>query len=481
VTLRRRLTLTLLLAAIPLVGAALWLRVELTRRGAEEALHEAILARMDGDGRERCEADPAGFGGWRGRRGREGGEAEPGRPAGAPPEARGRGRRFRPFPLHAYDARLQPADAAIPALPEAVRRALESGDDRASMRVRQGVLVAARMPWTEGPCAVIAGFRPEPPRSDANRGLLASALALCAGFLVAVWVASGPVVRRIRALAHDVRRSAAARYAEPVHVSGSDEVAELAQAFNDAGAEVRAHLREVEEREAALRSFVANTTHDVMIPLTVLQGHLAHLRRAAEGRPPDEQRVAAAAEEAHYIGSLLQNLSAAAKLEAAPGLTERHPVDLSALVERVVERHRPVATASGVALAYAVPEAPLWCEGDVTLLEQAVGNVVHNAVRHNRAGGQVAVVLDEVGADRFRLRVADDGPGVPEGDLSRLGERRFRTDTARQRHPEGLGLGLGIARDVAGRHGFALAFTANEPGGLVVELAGERLAGTRGL
>jgi signal transduction histidine kinase len=237
----------------------------------------------------------------------------------------------------------------------------------------------------------------------------------------------------------------------------------------------------VEEREAALRSFVANTTHDVMIPLTVLQGHIAHLRRGAEGGAVDERRLGAAAEEAHYIGSLLQNLSAAAKLEAAPGLVERHPVDLSALVERVVERHRPIAAASGVTLGHAVPEETVWCEGDLTLLEQAVGNVVHNAIRHNRPGGQVAVVLDEVGGDRFRLRVADDGPGVPSELHARLGERRFRTDEARQRHPEGLGLGLSIARDVAGRHAFALTFAANEPAGLVVELAGTRLARGRGL
>jgi two-component system sensor histidine kinase BaeS len=110
----------------------------------------------------------------------------------------------------------------------------------------------------------------------------------------------------------------------------------------------------------------------------------------------------------------------------------------------------------------------------VTLVEQAVGNVVHNAIRHNRAGGRVAVVLDEDGADGFRVRVADDGPGVPQAELDRLGERRFRTAEARQRHPEGLGLGLSIARDVADRHGFQLAFVSNEPAGLVVEMRGPR-------
>ncbi|HEU5320125.1 MAG TPA: HAMP domain-containing sensor histidine kinase, partial [Methylomirabilota bacterium] len=319
-----------------------------------------------------------------------------------------------------------------------------------------------------------------PPSWETAPGLLVSALALCAGFLAAVWIASGPVVRRIRALADDVRRSAAARYETPVAVAGNDEVTALARAFNEAGREVRAHLSEVEEREATLRTFVADTTHDVMLPLTVLQGHLSQLRKEAAAGSEQARRVGAAAEEAHYIGSLLQNLSAAAKLETGAAL-ERHPFDLSALVERVVARHRPVADAAGVALEHAVPESALWAEGDVTLVEQAVGNVVHNSVRHNERGGHVAVVLDEDGARTFVVRVADDGPGVPPEQMDRLGERRFRTAEARQRHPEGLGLGLGIARDVAERHGFALAFSANAPRGLLVELRGPRVIPGQGL
>ena len=66
-----------------------------------------------------------------------------------------------------------------------------------------------------------------------------------------------------------------------------------------------------------------------------------------------------------------------------------------------------------------MPEPPLWTVGDVTLIEQAVSNVVHNAVRYNNPGGHVAVVL-EPAHDRFRLRVFDDGPGVPDEALARL-------------------------------------------------------------
>jgi signal transduction histidine kinase len=112
-------------------------------------------------------------------------------------------------------------------------------------------------------------------------------------------------------------------------------------------------------------------------------------------------------------------------------------------------------------------------QGDVTLLEQALSNLVHNAVRYNRTGGHVAVLLEEATAPAgFRLRVLDDGPGVKEEELQRLVERRQRGDEARQRYPDGLGLGLHIVYGVAERHGFRLDFGRSEHGGLEVTIAG---------
>ena len=207
-----------------------------------------------------------------------------------------------------------------------------------------------------------------------------------------------------------------------------------------------------------------------MIPLSVLQGHLSALERETLGAGGvSRDTVVGAMGEAHHIGSLLHNLAAVAKLESPDDVTPRHPVDLGALVERVVERHRALARPAGVTIEYSVPEPPVVVQGDVTLVEQAVGNVVHNAVRYNRAGGHVAVVLEQgpppAGA---RLRVIDDGPGVGEAELARLTERRYRDDSARQRDPTGLGLGLSIAREVADRHGMTLRIQRVEPTGLEV-------------
>jgi signal transduction histidine kinase len=279
-------------------------------------------------------------------------------------------------------------------------------------------------------------------------------------------------VGRIRGLTGDVRRSADTRYETAVRVAGADEIAELARAFNEAGAKVRAQLQALEQRDRALRAFLADTTHDVMLPLTVLLGHLSNLRAKLGGAALQEAQLLPAIQEAQYLASLIHNLGAAAKLEAGEPLVERHAVDLNALVERVVARHRPVADAAGVALEFGVPERTALAQGDVTLIEQALNNVVHNAVRYNHRGGHVAVLLEETEPQGFQLRVVDDGPGVPDEELRLLVERRRRGNDARQRHPGGLGLGLHIAHSVAERHGFRMRFRRSEYGGLEVTIAG---------
>ncbi len=474
-SLRRRLIFTLLATAVPLVGLGVWLRVEGSRRAWQQAYREFAAARVDQWGREACEAEPDDPPERSARR-----RPRPDGPEVSPEAQRWAERRRRGAPriglrLHAYDGSFAPADPEAPPFPPALKAALAGPEDIALTETtgesgRRLVAIGLRTGWEGGPCAFVLAQGPHPP-DPPLAGLLTTAALLATAFLVAVWVISGSAVRRIRALTEAVRRSSATHYETPVGPQGSDEIGELAGAFDEATAQVRAHVARVESREATLRSFVANTTHDVMLPLTVLQGHLAALQRvAAEGRS-DAALVQDASEEAHYMASLVHNLGAAAKLEAGEPHVERHPVNLNEIVERAVARHRPIASPRQIEIGSAVPEGPLWTLGDVTLIEQAVSNVVHNAVRYNNEGGHVAVVLEPV-EGRFRLRVFDDGPGVPDEALARLTERSYRADDARTRSPGGQGLGLSIAREVAQRHGFEMTLRRSEAGGLEAEFQG---------
>ncbi|MFY0583466.1 sensor histidine kinase [Cystobacter fuscus] len=120
-----------------------------------------------------------------------------------------------------------------------------------------------------------------------------------------------------------------------------------------------------------------------------------------------------------------------------------------------------------------MPEPPVLVLGDDILIEQAVSNVIYNAVRYNARGGHVAVVLEREPGATFRLRVLDDGPGIPEHELPHILERHVRGDAARTRGPGGHGLGLAIASRVTVLHGWSLKLGRSEYGGLQVDFLGE--------
>ena len=416
--------------------------------------------------------DPLGLGRGRGRRG-----DGPGRGGRRPPPPP-RQTAAAPYDAFSYAIDGTPASLNAPTLAPAMLTALNSGDaptEPYTDAEGTGLRMAVWMSRDAGPCAIL--MLQMRPRRGEQRDQLVALLLVTLSAMAAAWIAAGPVISRMRRLADAVHRSADTRYEAPVPVDGRDEVAGLADAFNTAGARVRQHLVELQEREDGLRQFVANTAHDVGLPLTVLQGHLAELGRASDtsadetGQAERLQHVHAAMQEAHYLGSLIRNLNAATRLDAVGTPLAAHPVDLNALVERVVSRHRVVARSRQVELNHAVPETPLTATAEVTLLEQAVSNLVDNAIRHNRAGGHVALVLDHI-EHGFSITVIDDGPGVRDADLARLTERWFRADDARTRRPDGQGLGLAIAAESVKRLGFTLTFSRPTDGGLSATIAG---------
>jgi signal transduction histidine kinase len=518
VRLQARLAAATVAVLVPLVLGLTWLDARAKHGAATEQLVELIQRRLQApEARALCEADPVAYGGPLRGPGPPGQRPFFGQPGGAdgrprsgqplrPGERPLPGQPLRPgerplpgqpdrpgerplpgqlalprppFPpavLHLYDEQRLPAEPTAPALPDDLLGRLGSDGVATVGGLWPGgeVRVLVRTPWATGPCTYVLADGSTAPGwraalLPASRWWLLPAVAVIVVVLLAVW----PVVRRLGRLTRAVERAAADGFASPIPIEGHDEVAALARAFAAAGAELQAQLATKDQRERALRDFLSNTTHDVMIPLTVLQAHLATLRDGERaGTPVDHEAMTAAMDEAHYIASLLHNLGAAAKLDAGAPALHRNRVPLDRLIERICARHRPIARQLEVTLDVALPEQPVATDGDVTLLEQLVSNVVYNAIRHNRKGGHVAIILEPLAGEQFRLRVLDDGPGVPDAELARVSERGYRGDAARGRATAGQGLGLHIAHRVASVHDMKLTLGPSEFGGLQVDLVG---------
>jgi signal transduction histidine kinase len=467
-TLRRRLVLTSLAVALP-VSSLLFAAVESQRKSdITSAVGRIVNSQVNETFRARCEADPAAITGGDLRP-----RVDPSSPDDVPPP---RGKiENRPFELFVYDESFVPQHPIGPHFPDDFRKLLRSSAQSVTgpfvSSDGTGVQAAVLTGWVGGPCRVLlARLRPGP--HDTRDAVLLFFELFVAAFAVGLLV-SGETLWRIQRTTQSARKLAASEYREIVPVRGRDEIGSLAFALNEASADIRRRAAEARDREGAFARFVASTTEDTRRPFEALQDHLGHLEREGGLTGAPREHVRAASGEAHDLVSLLQNLSAAAKLRTREEPGTRQPVDLKALVARVISHNDFVARAAAVGLAATVPNAPVVITGDTLLIEQAVGNLVDNAIRYNKPGGHVTVTLDRKDSHDFSLRVLDDGPGVSDEELKQMTNvRRFRGDEAKVRRPHSIGLGLAVVREAADRFGIQWAFRRPRGGGFEAELSG---------
>jgi two-component system, OmpR family, sensor kinase len=222
--------------------------------------------------------------------------------------------------------------------------------------------------------------------------------------------------------------------------ASEDEIHRLAATLNEMLDRIESSL----ERE---RIFVADASHELRTPLAILRAELELAGKP--GRSPEELRaaLASAAEEVERLTRLAEGLLVIARSDQGRLPVKRARVRLDELLERVRVRFAPRAEAGGRSIA---AEAPAGAEAELDSLrmEQALGNLVDNALRHGR--GAIWLVGSRNG-ERAELSVADEGTGFPEAFAPRAFERFTRADEGRT--GGGAGLGLAIVRAVARAHG----------------------------
>jgi two-component system sensor histidine kinase CiaH len=205
------------------------------------------------------------------------------------------------------------------------------------------------------------------------------------------------------------------------------------------------------------REFAADAGHELRTPLAVV---MAAVEDA--GRSPGGGRVASPLDEierqADRLTELVDELLVFARMEAGTIELERTPVRLDEAVVAATERLTLLARGADVSLE-ASPR-PVTVVGDRRRLEQLIGILADNAIRHSPSGGTVRIGLEDVDRSAV-LTVDDDGPGIPHDELPRVFDRFYRARTATM---GGVGLGLAIARWVAEGHGGSVA-AENRPGG----------------
>jgi signal transduction histidine kinase len=324
-----------------------------------------------------------------------------------------------------------------------------------------------------GPCLILgSSFPPSPPVERLFKGAAFLALGVSLiGALLTWWLAVRPLVQRIgllRAKASLVGSEAG--YAPPEE-GGADDLSVLGAELDRAHDRIRADADALEARQHDLRRHVENIAHDLKLPISSLQLGLERAASEAGVTSAMSELITAGIRDVVYLGGLTANLRLAAVLEGGWAPRLEPDTNLADVVERATSRVQLLARRRQIDLAVAIPDGGVLVAADPMAAEQAIANVVENAVSHGEVGGHVSVLLSRSGTE-FKLAVMDDGPGVPSKALPLLGTRTFRTDLARKRDGRGQGLGLAITREICGHFRWSLEFERLEPSGLCVTLRG---------
>jgi signal transduction histidine kinase len=211
-------------------------------------------------------------------------------------------------------------------------------------------------------------------------------------------------------------------------------------------------ITELRRADQIRRDFVANVSHELRTPLTAIRGYVEAL---AEGDTDEDERrqfLAIIARHTQRMERLVKDLLRLARLDAGQETLDLIACDTRNLVEAVVADVTPALAERSQHIAIAIGRGAEAFTADPAKLHDALRNLVANAITYAPEQSTIRIEAVREGA-RVAIAVIDEGPGIPEEDLSRVFERFYRVDKSRARDPGGTGLGLAIVKHLVELHG----------------------------
>lgn len=290
-----------------------------------------------------------------------------------------------------------------------------------------------------------------------NQIRAAYALAILFLFVLAA-VASVTVTRRtvgrIESINATTKAIIESGLGKRIPVRGSqDEWDRLAQNLNSM-------LQRIEDLMAEVKQVSDNVAHDLRTPLTRLRGRLE--RAGAEMKTPDQVRslITGAVADLDDVLRMFASLMRISQIETANQGQPRRLVNVGEVAAQVAELFDAAAETKGGRVE-AVNKRPILISADRDLLFDALANLVDNAIKHGRCGGQVTISSEQCETEVL-VAVADDGPGIPADEHEHVFKRFYRLEQSRSK--PGNGLGLSLVAAVARLHGARLTLSDNAPG-----------------
>ena len=321
------------------------------------------------------------------------------------------------------------------------------------------VTVAAPVSLSNGEIAgaVLLHEEIETIRGATQSGLVILLFSMGVAIIISFFIASllaGRFTKPLSKMKTAASKISQGDYMVKTGVSQNDEIGHLATALDDMAAKLDAASREGAKLEKLRRDFVANISHELRTPVTVIRGSLEALCDGvvSEAHMVDEYHRQMLSESI-YLERLVSDLLDLARLQNPDFAIKMSEVDLVEIAEDAVRSIRHIAAGKNVKVQLSHAGGGFTVLGDYGRLRQLLLILLDNAVKFSPEKGKVDLSLS-VDQDAIALTVRDEGPGIAPEDLPYIFERFYKQRS--EENKNGTGLGLAIAKQIAKRHGIVL-------------------------
>lgn len=274
--------------------------------------------------------------------------------------------------------------------------------------------------------------------------LIGVALAAALSFIISKRLTAS--IKKLEAGARGMSRGEFAR----IDVKSRDEIGSLCNVFNDMGEQIQSDFDEFERAEQAQREFVANVSHELKTPLTVIKSYSQTLRTVETDAGTRERFLSTIESEADRMTGIVARLLQLSRLEHQPIVNEN--VELFRLCSEVAGALKIESDKKGL-VVYITGNCFVF--SDREHIKTIIYNLLSNAIKYSSPGGEISIRIR--GGERPSVSVTDCGIGIPPQDIDHVFERFYRADKSRGRNTGGTGLGLAIAKESAGLIGASLS------------------------
>ena len=270
--------------------------------------------------------------------------------------------------------------------------------------------------------------------------------------LTAAYFISRSIISPISQMQIVAQRIAKGDFSRKVKIKSKDELGELAKSLNIMADELQQKIESLKRMDRVRTDFVANVSHELKTPLTLIKGYIETLQdRAIDDKEKAHKFISIIKEHTSRLENIINDLLSLSELELSRNSIVKTDFDLRHLIDEVAMGFGHALDAKQQTLSINSQGDDFGVKADSDKIEQVFVNLIDNAIKYTKDAGRINISLLEQ-QDAITVTVEDNGIGIAKEHLDRLFERFYRVDKARSRQLGGTGLGLGIAKHIVIAH-----------------------------